>query len=254
MFRLTACLAWTLADVSARMLMKRGFRVFSTSSLSMPEPSWMHSRQARDAAALCSSPLPERHHGEGEEGGVRRVSFNGGRFKNNAVSYKFEGKTRSLLLMGKQALLKESEKYCMTRIQAIMRPLKEKQINSLNGQFKPCMSLAALPHLNSFRFYINALPRTTLISIQQVRQPDETPSEHDVTVASRRVPFLRQRSMLSVMVILLSEMNSYRMRVAMAVLRPSRAPCLVFALGSARGSIILEKPPTNLKRLSRRKA
>lgn len=43
-------------------------------------------------------------------------------------------------------------------------------------------------------------------------------------------PFLRQRSMLSVMVILLSEMNSYRMRVAIAVLSPSSAPCLVFAL------------------------
>lgn len=36
--------------------------------------------------------------------------------------------------------------------------------------------------------------------------------------------------MLSVMVILLSEMNSYRMRVAIAVLSPSSAPCLVFAL------------------------
>lgn len=44
------------------------------------------------------------------------------------------------------------------------------------------------------------------------------------------VPFLRQRSMLSVMVILLSEMNSYRMRVAIAVLSPSSAPCLVLAL------------------------
>lgn len=43
-------------------------------------------------------------------------------------------------------------------------------------------------------------------------------------------PFLRQRSMLSVMVILLSEMNSYRMRVAIAVFSPSSAPCLVFAL------------------------
>lgn len=36
--------------------------------------------------------------------------------------------------------------------------------------------------------------------------------------------------MLSVMVILLSEMNSYRIRVASAVLSPSRAPCLVLAL------------------------
>lgn len=44
------------------------------------------------------------------------------------------------------------------------------------------------------------------------------------------VPFLRQRSMLSVMVILLSEMNSYRIRVAIAVLSPSSAPCLVLAL------------------------
>lgn len=36
--------------------------------------------------------------------------------------------------------------------------------------------------------------------------------------------------MLSVMVILLSEMNSYRIRVAIAVLSPSSAPCLVLAL------------------------
>lgn len=36
--------------------------------------------------------------------------------------------------------------------------------------------------------------------------------------------------MLSVMVIRLSEMNSYRIRVAIAVLSPSSAPCLVFAL------------------------
>lgn len=55
---LTACLAWMLADPSARMVLKMGFRVLNTSSLSMPEPSWMHRRQARDAAARCSSPLP----------------------------------------------------------------------------------------------------------------------------------------------------------------------------------------------------
>lgn len=36
--------------------------------------------------------------------------------------------------------------------------------------------------------------------------------------------------MLSVMVILLSEMNSYRIRVAIAVLSPSSAPCRVLAL------------------------
>lgn len=48
------------------------------------------------------------------------------------------------------------------------------------------------------------------------------------------VPFLRQRSMLSVMVILLSEMNSYRIRVAIAVLSPSSAPCLVLALEKNR--------------------
>lgn len=36
--------------------------------------------------------------------------------------------------------------------------------------------------------------------------------------------------MLSVMVILLSEMNSYKIRVAIAVLSPSSAPCLVLAL------------------------
>lgn len=36
--------------------------------------------------------------------------------------------------------------------------------------------------------------------------------------------------MLSVMVILLSEINSYRIRVAIAVLSPSSAPCLVLAL------------------------
>lgn len=36
--------------------------------------------------------------------------------------------------------------------------------------------------------------------------------------------------MLSVIVILLSEMNSHRIRVAIAVLSPSSAPCLVLAL------------------------
>lgn len=58
---LTACLAWMLADPSARMVLKIGFRVLNTSSLSMPEPSWMHKRQAREAAARCSSPLPGRN-------------------------------------------------------------------------------------------------------------------------------------------------------------------------------------------------
>lgn len=58
---LTACLAWMFADPSARMVLKMGFRVLNTSSLSMPEPSWMHRRQARDAAARCSSPLPGRN-------------------------------------------------------------------------------------------------------------------------------------------------------------------------------------------------
>lgn len=40
--------------------------------------------------------------------------------------------------------------------------------------------------------------------------------------------------MLSVMVILLSVINSYRILVAMAVFSPSRAPCLVLALGRER--------------------
>lgn len=48
-----------LADPSAKMVLKMGFRVFRTSSLSMPEPSWIHRRQANDAAARCSSPLPD---------------------------------------------------------------------------------------------------------------------------------------------------------------------------------------------------
>lgn len=45
--------------------------------------------------------------------------------------------------------------------------------------------------------------------------------------------------MLSVMVILLSEMNSYRMRVAIAVFSPSSAPCLVFALTTNKESSLL---------------
>jgi len=59
------------AEGSARMVLSRGLRVFSTSSLSMPEPSWTHSRQAREAAALCSSPFPggEAGAGGGGEGG-----------------------------------------------------------------------------------------------------------------------------------------------------------------------------------------
>lgn len=46
--------------------------------------------------------------------------------------------------------------------------------------------------------------------------------------------------MLSVMVILRSEMNSYRIRVAIAVLRPSRAPCLVLAL-NRKGNVEKKK-------------
>ena len=48
------------------------------------------------------------------------------------------------------------------------------------------------------------------------------------------LPFLRQRSMLSVTVILRSRMNSYRSLVAMAVFSPSKAPCLVLALEERR--------------------
>lgn len=62
---LTACLAWMLADPSARMFLKMGFRLLNTSSLSIPEPSWMQSRQAKEAAARCSSPLPGRARGQG---------------------------------------------------------------------------------------------------------------------------------------------------------------------------------------------
>lgn len=36
-----------------------GFKVLRTSSLSMPEPNWIHSRHAKEAAARCSSPLPD---------------------------------------------------------------------------------------------------------------------------------------------------------------------------------------------------
>lgn len=46
--------------------------------------------------------------------------------------------------------------------------------------------------------------------------------------------------MLSVMVILLSEMNSYKIRVAIAVLSPSKAPCLVFALKETNVLLILK--------------
>lgn len=133
---LTACLAWMLADPSARMVLKIGFRVLNTSSLSMPEPSWMHKRQAREAAARCSSPLP----GTSRRGSQHFPSRPGGK-----------------------------------------------------------------------------LPHEVLLE-----------------------PFLRQRSMLSVMVILLSEMNSYRMRVAIAVFSPSSAPCLVFAL---RKQTVVTFPP-----------
>lgn len=56
---LTACLAWMLADPSAKMFWKMGLRVFNTSSLSIPEPSWIHSRHAKEAAARCSSPFPK---------------------------------------------------------------------------------------------------------------------------------------------------------------------------------------------------
>lgn len=60
---LTACLACMFADPSTRMFLKMGFRVLNTSSLSMPEPSWIHSRQAKEAAARCSSPLPDSERG-----------------------------------------------------------------------------------------------------------------------------------------------------------------------------------------------
>lgn len=57
----TACLAWMLADPSLRMVLKTGLRVLKTSSLSIPEPSWMHRRHASEAAAHCSTPLPGLH-------------------------------------------------------------------------------------------------------------------------------------------------------------------------------------------------
>lgn len=59
--RFTACLAWMLADPSLRMVLNTGLRVLKTSSLSIPEPSWMHRRHASEAAAHCSTPLPGLH-------------------------------------------------------------------------------------------------------------------------------------------------------------------------------------------------
>lgn len=126
---LTACLAWMLAVPSFRMVLKTGFSVLKTSSLSIPEPSWMHRRHAREAAALCSTPLPESHHKQAEN-------------------------------------------------------------------------------------FTSVIP-TRIFKAQILN----------------RKPFFKQRSMLSVMVILLSVINSYRILVAMAVFSPSRAPCLVLALG-----------------------
>lgn len=55
---LTACLAWMLAAPSLRMVLNTGLRVLKTSSLSIPDPSWMHRRHASEAAAHCSTPLP----------------------------------------------------------------------------------------------------------------------------------------------------------------------------------------------------
>lgn len=54
--------------------------------------------------------------------------------------------------------------------------------------------------------------------------------------------------MLSVMVILLSEINSYRIRVAIAVLSPSSAPCLVLALRkyAHKHSLVLLHKGSNL--------
>lgn len=128
-----------LADPSARMFLKIGFSVLNTSSLSIPEPSWMHSKQAKEAAARCSSPLPN----------TRK-------------------KKKS------QMIYEHKDKHALS-----------------------------LKHWNTC---------------------------HLIDSNTFLVPFLRQRSILSVMVILLSEMNSYRMRVAIAVLSPSSAPCLVLAL------------------------
>lgn len=130
-----------LADPSARMFLKIGFSVLNTSSLSIPEPSWMHSKQAKEAAARCSSPLPN---------------------------------TRK----------------------------KEKRKSQMIYEHK-YKHAPSLKHWNTC---------------------------HLIDSNTFLVPFLRQRSILSVMVILLSEMNSYRMRVAIAVLSPSSAPCLVLAL------------------------
>lgn len=132
-----------LADPSARMFLKIGFSVLNTSSLSIPEPSWMQSKQAKEAAARCSSPLPN---------------------------------TR-----------KKKKK-------------KRKSQMIYEHKYKHALSLK---HWNTC---------------------------HLIDSNTFLVPFLRQRSILSVMVILLSEMNSYRMRVAIAVLSPSSAPCLVLAL------------------------
>lgn len=59
--------------------------------------------------------------------------------------------------------------------------------------------------------------------------------------------------MLSVMVILLSERNSYRIRVAIAVLSPSSAPCLVLALRTVTDkqskSVILHTEINSMKKI-----
>lgn len=110
------------------MVLNIGLRVLNTSSLSIPEPSWMHKRQANEAAARCSSPLPKH--------------------------------TKS----------------------------------------------------NKFRFMASIYLRNSKFKHAAYK------------------PFFKQRSMLSVIVILLSKINSCRILVAMAVFNPSRAPCLVLAL------------------------
>ena len=118
-------------------------------------------------------------------------------------------------------------------------------------QYIKSVPLAAPFHLNSFSFYIATHLQYTLPpSIPQVQRPNAH-FGNTAPRANNLLPFLRQRSMLSVMVILLSEMNSYRMRVAMAVLSPSKAPCLVFALRSAGEQILVKHTHTKWKSLIR---
>ena len=90
---------------------------------------------------------------------------------------KFGEKATCLLLMGKQALLREPGNH---------KALKDRQMNGLNGQtLGPTHRFGALAHLNSFRFWLNLHLHTARFNTTtpRVRQPDETPDERRRTKA-----------------------------------------------------------------------